>query len=186
MKVFQFYLPILLLSSFASDAQNEPNNSPASEAKIISEDTENIEVRGQRPASFYRKIVIEREDQFFAKLNTLVTSNDFNVTCEQTKKHAFSRIRTRYCEAKFVSKIKAALFEEQYASMSLSQILKAEFKSLSGPNAQLKRRISNRNSDFLNEVKSLLENDPELVKLYRELEAAKSTLATAHPPPVSK
>ena len=68
-------------------------------------DIEHIEVNGQRSEHFYQKQLHKAEDSFFAMFNSLTENDDYHIICKRKSINGFSRLKTRVCEAKFVSKL---------------------------------------------------------------------------------
>lgn len=145
-------------------------------AELVSKkQIETIDVVGERPLSYFRNALHEKEELFFNAMNELVSDDDFKVKCRNTRR-IFSHLKERKCEAKFVSRLMNEQAEEQFDLMGPSTR-----QNLSGAppliamrdNKQIQKRINSRQKEYLEEAKKLINSNPELLKTYNELELAK-------------
>lgn len=167
---FTFILSSIATSAVAIDT---PTESPQNEQTNV----EVIEVEGQRHSSFYRRNLHMAEDAFFSMMNDLVTEDDFKVTCETRRLQAFSRLKGRACEAKFVSRLIGDKTQESFELMSQGKRLRSAFgkeASFNVPTSgELRKKIEKRKKEYLEELVKQINSNPELLQAFNELQIAK-------------
>ncbi|WP_371193389.1 hypothetical protein [Glaciecola sp. SC05] len=169
----------LILVSVSIKAYSD-DITPDAAAQAAQKDIEIIGVVGDQPLSYFKRLLRQKEDQFFSLTNELVSDDDFKVKCGTTLMQGFSRLKTRKCEAQFVSRLVGEQTQEQFDLMSLSTRgnLSAAAPLLAmRNNQQVQKRIQRRQQEYLNELTNLINSNPELLTAFNELELAKKKLA---------
>ena len=151
--------------SGASDAGNQVDGSD--------QPVERVEVLGQRPTKFYLDLYREREKDFLAHFNQLVEDKDMLVKCKM-RNDTGSRVRTRKCEPRYVTRIQGE--EKQQAIASFGYTNKPTFSpavqaNVNGP--YVDSLIKGKSEHLAVDMAQLVNENPELKERFLLLKSAK-------------
>lgn len=169
------YLTPFLLACPNSWAEPEATTSPpVAPPQNEAGPVENVEVLGYRDG-YYQRNLIRTENAFFNLMNTLVDDDDFKVSCEMRAIKAFSRLKARTCEARFVSRIKSETTQRNFRQVSPGSMEGGvPGNSMPTPSTyEVQSRINKRQEEQLEMMVKLIKENPSLFKAYQELEEAK-------------
>lgn len=138
------------------------------------ENIEVITVTGERPLSFFRKQMREKENAFFALHNTLTDSDDFKIICAH-KTVTGNNLAQRVCEPKYIGEIKYK--ETQFSLEQGSKRRGLEDKIQNLPTKGKFRIMYNKKrKEHLESIAELVKNNSELKQSLVALNLAKDAL----------
>ena len=135
-----------------------------------------ITIYGDRPISFYKRKVRLAENTLFDLYNELTEVDEFKVICKK-RQHSFSKLRTRTCESKFVSKL-TYKYQKQ-ASSTTSKRRSGGSSSNSVLNAKKNAEMQEKRKQQIEDFGKLVNSNQKLREHFEELNNAKKLLEYA-------
>lgn len=125
-------------------------------------DLDEVAVIGKSLRKLQRE-VIEAEDRFYARFNTLNTSDEFDIHCQMDKATG-TRVPKRQCRIRFLAD--AAAMDGQEFLRGLTSAAAA--RGVNAPLAALQPLWLQRRDEYRQTARALLEQNPELMALATE------------------
>jgi len=152
---------------------------PAVEARAASDDEaiDEITVEGRGNPAYFRRQVVQAENEFYDFFNAYTSEDDFKIVCERKERHGFTKVKVRTCESKYESRIAFDLTQENLNRSSRRSPNFVAVRQLS----EYKDETAKRREEQLADMARVLSEHPEFKEKLIALNKAKAALKEAEP-----
>jgi hypothetical protein len=118
--------------------------------------------------------IVKAEDRFFKLYNELNDDDDFDTNCANVPIDQDSRVEQRFCMPSFFADAKAEQVRLSQYCLSLQQKDEDGNVTSTGPCYEppsAEQLFFHRREDYVNNVMKVIKSDPDLIKMYEEVES---------------
>jgi hypothetical protein len=165
--------PVIPLADAPPAAAAAPAIPPAMATERPAEELQELDEVVVTGGRLYDRIV-KAEDKFFKLYNELNDDDDFDTNCANVPIDSDSRVEQRFCMPSFFADAKAEQVRLSQYCLSLQE--KDEDGNVTSNGAcyeppSAEQLFFHRRNDYVNNMLKVIKSDPDLLKMYQEVEA---------------